>query len=221
MQQRQHQGRREREYFSLLASSSTLCSVRETYGPSCILLHLFSIVYVLSLCDGNGPFVLAYRAMHFACVHARTALCWITCCVFLFLPSFVLFLLPFSFLFFYYLRSNYHVWVCLCGCNSSNISSSSSTVLLLGTHSTTMTRKKLVHVRTRMNKREKEKREREWDQSIRQLMYYCIYITSTTMLKTRLLWEEKKKEMDKVWIAYGSSNITGMITFFSYCLFST
>jgi hypothetical protein len=137
------------------------------------------------------------------------------------LPSFVRsFSSSFLFSFFYYLRSNYHVWVCLCGCNSSN-SSSSSTVLLLGTHSTTMTRKKLVHVRTRMNKREKEKREREWDQSIRQLMYYCIYITSTTMLKTRLLWEEKKKEMDKVWIAYGSSNITGMITFFSYCLFST
>jgi hypothetical protein len=126
------------------------------------------------------------------------------------------------------LRSNYHVWVCLYVCNSSNSSNSSSSVLLLGTHSTAMTRKKLVHVRKRMNKKrereERKERERARDQSIRQLMYYCIYITSTIMLKTRLLWKEKKEEMDKVWIAYESSNITEKTLpdhFFIYCLFST
>ena len=96
MQQRQHQGRREREQFSLLASTSSLCSLRGPYGSPCILLHLFSIAKALSLCNGNGPFVLAYRAMPSACMHARASLLLNNLLCFLFLGlsflSFVLFL---------------------------------------------------------------------------------------------------------------------------------
>jgi hypothetical protein len=67
-------------------------------GLHVFLLHLFSILYTLSLCDGNVPFVLACRAMLTACVHARAVLLLNNLLCFLFLRSFVLSFVLFFFL---------------------------------------------------------------------------------------------------------------------------
>ncbi len=70
----------------------------ERMGLHVFLLHLFSILYTLSLCDGNVPFVLACRAMLIACVHARAVLLLNNLLCFLFLRSFVLSFVLFFFL---------------------------------------------------------------------------------------------------------------------------
>ena len=124
MQQRQHQGTREREretqkkkkkekerkHFSLLASSSTLCSVRETYGSPCMFppSTLDCIRVVVRRWQSS---ILSRAQSHASCQHARASLLLSKLGVFSSLPSvrsFVLsplsffrpFFYPFSFLFF-------------------------------------------------------------------------------------------------------------------------